>query len=302
VIDRPGAADVAPRRRPPGCLPHREREDRAAPRAPRARDGGGERGGGDAPGHRRARHEFSLVTPPEPLYVEADAARLAQIFSNLLTNAAKYTDPGGRIGVQVERDGNQAVVRVSDNGVGIPPAMLESIFDMFVQVDRAGDHSQGGLGIGLTLVKRLVEMHGGRVEAKSAGVGTGSEFVVRLPLAASARRRSARRRAVRRDEPHRAAHPRRRRQHGRRRQPRLLLRSNGADVRVAYDGLEAVGSAIAFSPTPSFSTSGYPSSMVTTPRSASAMRAARKSSSSRSPDGDRKKTAGAPSKPVSTTT
>ena len=197
----------------------------------------------------RGRHEFSLVTPPEPLFVEADAARLAQIFSNLITNAAKYTNPGGRIGVAIEREGDEAVVRVSDNGVGIPPAMLEKIFDMFVQVDRAGDHSQGGLGIGLTLVKRLVEMHGGSVGAKSSGLGTGSEFIVRLPLAGERAEAVGAatgqyiamsllgRRILVVDDNTDAADS-----------LALLLRSNGADVRVAYDGLEAVGSAIAFRP------------------------------------------------------
>src|SRR5262249_23358613 len=87
----------------------------------------------------RGRHQLSPSTPPQPLYVEADPARLAQIFSNLLTNAAKYTDPGGRIRVQIEREDSQAVARVCDNGIGIPPEMLATIFDMFVQVDRAGD-------------------------------------------------------------------------------------------------------------------------------------------------------------------
>jgi PAS domain S-box-containing protein len=197
----------------------------------------------------RGRHEFSLSVPPDPLYVEADAARLSQIFSNLLTNAAKYTDPGGRIRVQIEREGDTAVVRVCDNGIGIPPAMLANIFDMFVQVERAGDHSQGGLGIGLTLVKRLAEAHGGSVEARSEGLGRGSEFIVRLPLAPE------------RSEPVGAAsgsYP-----IGDLHLKRILvvddnkdaadslavlLRAAGSDVRVAYDGLEAVGAAIAFQP------------------------------------------------------
>ena len=197
----------------------------------------------------RGRHEFSLSVPPEPLYVEADAARLTQIFSNLLANAAKYTDPGGRINVRIERDGDWAAVHVCDTGIGIPPNMLGMIFEMFVQVERAGDHSQGGLGIGLTLVKRLVELQGGRVEARSKGLGEGSEFVVSLPLAAERAEPvgatsgsfpvpdlEARRILVvddNKDAADSLAH---------------LLRSTGSEVRVAYDGLEAVGSAIAFRP------------------------------------------------------
>jgi PAS domain S-box-containing protein len=197
----------------------------------------------------RARHELALITPPEPIHVEADVARLSQIFSNLLTNAAKYTDPGGRIAVQVQREGDFAAVRVSDTGIGIPPQMLSTIFDMFVQVERAGDHSQGGLGIGLTLVKRLAELHGGSVEARSAGVGHGSEFVVRLPICGERTESvgavtgpypmvqlgSLRILVV--DDNRDAADS-----------LAVLLRANGGDVRVAYDGLEAVGGAISFKP------------------------------------------------------
>ena len=104
------------------------------------------------------------------------------MISNLLTNAAKYTEPGGRIRLIAGREGNEAVLRIQDNGIGIAPDMLPHIFELFVQVDQAAARSQGGLGIGLTLVKNLVEMHGGIVEAHSAGLGTGSEFVVRLPI------------------------------------------------------------------------------------------------------------------------
>ena len=127
------------------------------------------------------RQELSVSLPAEPLRLEADPARLAQIVTNLLTNAAKYTDEGGHISLTVERAGAEAVVKVRDTGVGIPAEMLPKVFDLFVQVDGSMEHSQGGLGIGLNLVRRLVELHGGRVEARSEGPGRGSEFSVRLP-------------------------------------------------------------------------------------------------------------------------
>ncbi len=118
----------------------------------------------------------------EAIWVDADPHRLEQALANLLNNAAKYTDPGGRIRLTVERVGNEAFVRVKDNGAGIAAEMLDRIFDLFIQADRSLDRSQGGLGIGLTLVRRLVEMQGGKVEAFSDGVGHGSELVVRLPV------------------------------------------------------------------------------------------------------------------------
>ncbi len=131
------------------------------------------------------RHELTLTLPGEPVRVEGDFTRLAQVVGNLLNNAAKYTDEGGRIGLTVERvlerDSAQAVIRVRDSGRGIDPRALPSLFDLFYQVDRNLDRSEGGLGIGLSLVKSLVEMHGGKVEAHSGGRGRGSEFVVRLP-------------------------------------------------------------------------------------------------------------------------
>jgi len=125
-------------------------------------------------------HELTVTLPKQALFVDADLTRLAQVFLNLLNNAAKYSDPGGHILLNVERQGSDAVVTVKDTGVGIAADQLPHIFEMFTQVDRSLEKSQGGLGIGLTLVKRLVEMHGGRVEAKSEGPGKGSEFVVRL--------------------------------------------------------------------------------------------------------------------------
>ena len=127
-------------------------------------------------------HELSVRLPSESLPLDADPVRLAQVVGNLLTNAAKYTEPGGRIWLTAERDGHEAVLRIRDTGIGIAPDILPRIFELFVQVDHAATRSQGGLGIGLTLVKNLCEMHNGSVEARSAGLGQGSEFVVRLPL------------------------------------------------------------------------------------------------------------------------
>jgi PAS domain S-box-containing protein len=129
-----------------------------------------------------ARHELTVVPTSSPLYVEGDRTRLAQVVSNLLTNSAKYTPPGGHIWLTLLNQGDEAAIKVQDNGIGIAADMLPQIFEMFAQVDRNESRSQGGLGIGLTLVKRLVEMHGGRIEAHSAGLGQGSEFIVRLPL------------------------------------------------------------------------------------------------------------------------
>ena len=129
-----------------------------------------------------AGHELTVDLPAEPIYLNADRARLAQMFGNLLNNSSKYTRPNGTISLTAKRIDNDIAVTVKDNGAGIPHDKLDSIFDMFMQVDRTADRAQGGLGIGLTLVKRLAEMHGGSIEAKSAGEGQGSEFVVRLPV------------------------------------------------------------------------------------------------------------------------
>ena len=129
-----------------------------------------------------AEHRLTIELPGEPIYLNADRTRLAQVFGNLLNNSSKYTRPEGSISLIAERDGDEVVVTVKDNGAGIPQDKLDSIFDMFMQVDRTAERSQGGLGIGLTLVKRLVEMHGGSIEPRSAGEGMGSEFVVRLSI------------------------------------------------------------------------------------------------------------------------
>jgi PAS domain S-box-containing protein len=129
-----------------------------------------------------ARHQLSVdLPPPHELMVRADLTRLCQIVANLLNNAAKYTPPGGRIDVSAKREGDDAVISVQDSGVGISSLQLARIFEMFAQGDRSEDAAQGGLGIGLALVRRLVEMHGGFVTAESEGPGTGSRFVVRIP-------------------------------------------------------------------------------------------------------------------------
>jgi len=133
-----------------------------------------------------ARHQLDLVLPARSLSVRGDRVRLTQVFSNLLNNAAKYTPPGGRVTVTLEARGGRARVSVRDNGRGIPADMLVPIFEMFVQVADMPDAALGGLGIGLTLVKSLVELHGGAVSANSAGAGAGSELVVELPLLAAA--------------------------------------------------------------------------------------------------------------------
>jgi len=131
-------------------------------------------------------HRMTVSLPPDPIYLDADLIRLAQVVGNLLHNACKYTEPGGQIWLTAERKGSQVVISVKDTGIGIPGDNLESVFEMFNQVAGSLDRSQGGLGIGLMLVKRLVEMHGGTVVARSEGVnGRGSEFIVQLPMLAS---------------------------------------------------------------------------------------------------------------------
>lgn len=131
-----------------------------------------------------AGHQLAIALPPDPLIVDGDFVRLAQVLSNLLNNAAKYTNDGGQIWLTVRKDGRQAVISVRDSGIGIPTDKLGAVFEMFTQIRRMESRSSGGLGIGLSLVRSLVEMHGGEVEARSSGPGLGSEFVVRLLLAA----------------------------------------------------------------------------------------------------------------------
>jgi PAS domain S-box-containing protein len=131
-------------------------------------------------------HELTIDLPSRDIGLDADVVRLTQVFANLLNNAAKYTPRNGKISVTAEEQGGSVTVRISDNGIGIPPELLPKVFDLFMQVDKTLERAQGGLGIGLSLVKRLIEMHEGTVEAQSQGVGHGSVFVVRLPIADAA--------------------------------------------------------------------------------------------------------------------
>src|SRR5262249_35823627 len=131
-------------------------------------------------------HQLNVTMPKRPIIVDADLTRLAQVLMNLLNNAAKYTERGGHVWLTVERQGSDVVVSVRDTGVGIAAEQLPRLFQMFSQVEGTLERSQGGLGIGLTLVRRLVELRGGRIEAGSEGPGQGSEFVVRLPLVVEA--------------------------------------------------------------------------------------------------------------------
>src|SRR5262245_37704840 len=194
-------------------------------------------------------HQLTVTLPDQPILVDADPTRLAQVFANLLNNSAKYMDRGGHIGLTAERQGSDVLVSVRDSGIGIDAEQLPRIFQLFSQVDSALERSQGGLGIGLTLVKRLVEMHGGRIEARSEGPGKGAEFVVRLPVVVGAAGPQA---VGGTDEP--AA-------------PKsslrilivddnrdaadslvMLLRLMGNDTRTAYDGQEGVAVAGEFNP------------------------------------------------------
>jgi PAS domain S-box-containing protein len=199
----------------------------------------------------RAGHRLTVTLPEEPLVLMADRGRLTQVFANLLNNSAKYTDAGGRIRVDVWRDDGHMLASVRDTGIGIPAEALARVFDMFAQAHRAVGRGQGGLGIGLTMVRSLVEMHHGTVEARSAGSGLGSEFVVRLPLAprqdgwteqagapdARPHAAFAGQRILVVDDNEDAADT-----------LALLLEGDGAEVRVAYDGRAALAAAESFLP------------------------------------------------------
>jgi len=194
------------------------------------------------------RHEVTVSLSAQPIWLYADAARLEQVVVNLLTNAAKYTADGGHISLAVQQDGDEAVLRVRDTGVGIAPELLPHIFDLFTQAERSLDRSQGGLGIGLCLVQRLVEMHGGAIEAHSA-LGQGSEFVVRLPVTLNfvpeptspptdtAQPTGPSLRVLVVDDNVDAAES-----------ISLLLEQAGHDVRMAYDGPTALEAALAYRP------------------------------------------------------
>ena len=196
-----------------------------------------------------ARHELTVTLPPQPVYLDADPMRLAQVFVNLLSNACKFTEPGGCIALTARQQGGEVVVSVKDSGVGIAPDMLHGIFEMFTQVDRSLDRARGGLGIGLTLVRQLVEMHGGSVTASSEGPGRGAELVVRLPVAiekpepalpeaavSEAAPAPARRILVVDDNQDAAA------------TLAMLLAMNGHETHTAHDGIEAVNATEAFRP------------------------------------------------------
>jgi PAS domain S-box-containing protein len=197
------------------------------------------------------RHQLTTSLPEEDIYLDADRVRLTQVFMNLLNNAAKYTPEPGHIWLNVELSGNQVEVRVRDTGLGIAPENLPHLFELFYQVDHSYTRSEGGLGLGLTLVHRLIVLHGGKVEARSAGVNRGSEFIVQLPilhhLAKSAEQRATnnkgaqpaarcRRILVADDFPQSAETLAR------------LLRHDGSEVRVAQDGAEAFETAAEFRP------------------------------------------------------
>jgi CheY-like chemotaxis protein len=131
------------------------------------------------------RHALRVALPDTALYVDADLTRLSQVFANLLNNAAKFTPTGGHIELLAQRRGDEVQVSVEDDGDGMPPEMLPRVFEMFTQIDRRLERTQGGLGIGLAIARRLVELHGGRLEAHSDGLGRGSRFTVTLPLVAA---------------------------------------------------------------------------------------------------------------------
>jgi signal transduction histidine kinase len=131
-------------------------------------------------------HQLSLCLPPEDPTIEADPLRLSQVLSNLLTNAAKYTDPAGHVALSAAIQHDTLCLSVKDDGIGIAPEALPRIFEMFAQIDGGSSRSEGGLGIGLSLVKGLLELHGGTIEAHSDGPGRGSEFIVQFPLPGAA--------------------------------------------------------------------------------------------------------------------
>ena len=195
-------------------------------------------------------HQLTVDLPPSPVWLNGDVIRLGQIFANLLNNAAKYSERGGHIRLNVERQRSDVAISIKDAGVGIPSDMLPKIFDMFTQVDRSLEKSQSGLGIGLTLVKRLVEMHGGSIEARSEGQGRGSEFVVRLPVmlavvqevepsteAGESAGAAARYRILVADDNEDSATT-----------LAMILKMMGNEVRTANDGLQAVDMAAEFRP------------------------------------------------------
>ena len=193
-----------------------------------------------------AGHTLSLTLPPEPVWLDADFTRLAQAFANLLNNAAKYSDRGGQISIVASVDRGAASVSVSDTGIGIPPALLPRVFDMFTQLDHSLDRARGGLGIGLALAKLLVELHGGTIVAYSKGAGKGTTFTVRLPIVEAPLEHGGLAGHVRTSRPCRILVAEDSRDAAEMLQ--MMLAYIGHDVRVASDGIEAVAQAAAFSP------------------------------------------------------
>jgi PAS domain S-box-containing protein len=195
------------------------------------------------------RQRITLATAGAPVHVSGDRTRLMQIFANILHNAVKYTPPGGMIEITLRAENRQAVVGVRDNGMGIPPAMLEYVFEPFAQLDRSFEHADAGVGIGLTLAKRLIELHQGRIEARSAGRGKGTEILIHLATTGAAPAERARapkrpssdlsvsRRVLIADDNHDAAVS-----------LSMLLQSLGHDTRVVHDGIEALEEAELFRP------------------------------------------------------
>jgi PAS domain S-box-containing protein len=196
------------------------------------------------------KHQLKISLPDEPVRLQGDQTRLVQVVSNILNNAAKFTNSGGSIEVIGEHKGGEAIIRIIDNGIGLPPHLLPQVFDLFTQADRSLDRSQGGLGVGMTLVRNLVEMHGGRVEAKSEGSGRGSEFLVRLPALTAAPA------ATVTGSPNGGKHPP---SYGRRililedhadaaEMLSVMLKLDGHDVKIVLDGSLALEAATSFQP------------------------------------------------------
>jgi PAS domain S-box-containing protein len=207
------------------------------------------------------RHKLTVLQPPEPIWLEGDSTRLAQVLSNLLNNAAKYTEKGGHIWLTVETDGVEALLRVRDTGIGIAPKLLPHVFDLFTQADCSLHRSQGGLGIGLTLVRHLVAMHGGEVQAFSHGLGKGSEFVIRLPVLAEI---SESRATTAKSAPAPVAPPPLRiliaddNEDFADMTARLLRRRGGHEVKVVYDGPAVLEVVQTFRPEAAFLDIGLP--------------------------------------------
>ena len=192
---------------------------------------------------------LTVTKPPQPIYLNGDLTRLAQALGNLLSNASRYTERAGSIYLTVAREGEQAVIKIKDTGIGIAAEQLPLVFDMFTRVDSPGEHSQSGLGIGLTLVKNLIEMHGGTVVAYSAGLGHGCEFVVRLPIETESERLPA---GVEAPEEVKSMLPRRILVVDDNRDSATslatFLKLFGNETYTAFDGREAVGVAAAIEP------------------------------------------------------